>query len=139
MCLIPLWHYCCVQPRHLNSLPSLSPSLLLAPLLFIPPSFPLLCIAKRCRSTSHAEHHRRLFCKCRLADAGARRRWLPDPFDDRSLRASIYVFGYIAFSLYFRRIGCHYHFVQYPTPKQQGEKFYHIIRAFPPTDVPDCL
>lgn len=104
-----------------------------------PPYFPLLCIAKRCPPTYHDEHHQRLFVKCRLAVAGARCRWLPGPFDDRSLRASIYVFGYITFALYFCRIGCHYHFIQHPTPKQQGEKIYHIICAFPPTVVPDRL
>lgn len=137
MCLIPLWHYCCPPPAHQLSLPfpSLSTKLIslsLGPTLY-PPYLPLLCVAKRCPPTYHDEHHRRLFCKCRLADAGARRRWYSGPFDDRSLRASIYVFGYITFALYFSRIGCHYHLIQHPTSKQQGEKFYHTICASSPT------
>ena len=100
---------------------------------------PLLPIAKRCPRTYHDEHHRCLFLKCRLADAGARRRWHPGPFDDRSLCASTHVFGYITFVSYFSRIGSHYHFIQHPTPKQQGEKIYHTICASPPTVVPDRL
>lgn len=54
-----------------------------------PQYFPLLRIAKRCPPTPHDELHQRLFFKCRLADAGARRRWLPGPFDGHSLRASV--------------------------------------------------
>lgn len=40
------------------------------------------------------------------------------------------VSGYNIFALYPSRIGCHYHFIQHPTPKQQGEKFYYTIARF---------
>ena len=139
MCLIPLWHYCCPTPAPQLSLPFYQlVSLSLGTTLY-PPYFPLLCIAERCPPTYHDEHHQCLFCKCRLADAGARRCWHPGPFNDRNLCASIHVFGYITFASYFCRIGCHYHFIQHPTPKQQGEKFYYTVCAFSRTFVPDRL
>jgi hypothetical protein len=99
----------------------------------------LLCVAKRCPPTYHDEHHRRLFSECRLADAGARRCWQSGPLDDRHFCASVYVLLNITFELYFCRIGCHYHFIQRPTPEQQSEKFYHSSRASPTTFVLDCL
>jgi len=51
----------------------------------------------------------------------------------------VYVFDYNTFALYYCRIGCHYHFIQHLTPKQQGEKFYRTICAPPPTVVSDRL
>jgi hypothetical protein len=95
--ILSSWRYCCVSCTLTLSFTSL-PSL--ATLLFIPPTSLLLRVAKRRPSTYHGEHYGCRFCKCRLADAGARRRWPPGPFDDRYLSRSIYVVGYITFALY---------------------------------------
>lgn len=130
-------HFLAPLPRYLSLPFSLAHIPLSTPLVILRSL--LLCVAKRCPPTYHDEHHRRLFSGCRLADAGARRRWHPGPLDDRHLCASTYVFGDITSELYFCRIGCHYHFIQRPTPEQQSEKFSHGSRASLITFVLDRL